>query len=566
MAIIPKIVNPEDRFYIRDFFWNYPQKVLKVYKTNRILTVLFLVFFTSLIAWIILKTDSFVKSFAPQNDNTLVEATVGRLGTLNPLFASQNNIDRDIDELIYQRLIYIDQSGSPLPGIAESWETITPGKHYIFHINQQLRWSDGEELTADDVIFTFDEAASLDGSGLGDSIGSNLKGIKVEKVDDYSVDIALSEVNSSIFETLSIFIVPEHVLNDIKDEDYLKYGVILTPIGSGPYRVRAITDSYILLEANPQSLETPKIKKIKYMTFPSIQALEIDFRNNLIDSVTGIPLSQIDFIDEYPDYDKYSVLIYPRKKVLFLNLRDKLIEKKDLRIAIAKAINKDNLVSADGKLGKKAFSPIPSNSWAFNKSSDLQKYSPKEAKSKVSGLGYKLNKDGFFEDEKGNALELRLTYLDTEQNRQVVDQVQKDLKNIGVKVLLDPQSYDSILNETVATRNYQMLLFEVETTIDPDQYSLWHSSKIKYPDLNLSGYNFGTVDLLLERSRITLNKNNRRSDYQLVQRYLSLDVPAVFLYEPYYNYIVRSSLKVVGLDKINLPSDRFRYISEWEFR
>src|SRR5690606_28109188 len=103
-----------------------------------------------------------------KSDNTLVEATVGKLGSLNPMFASQNHVDRDLDALIYQKFIYIDQSGNPLPGIAESWDSIIAGKHYKFYLNRELRWSDGEKLTADDVIFTFNEAVSLTGAGLGD--------------------------------------------------------------------------------------------------------------------------------------------------------------------------------------------------------------------------------------------------------------------------------------------------------------------------------------------------------------------------------------------------------------
>ena len=77
-------------------------------------------------------------------------------------------------------------------------------------------------------------------------------------------------------------------------------------------------------------------------------------------------------------------------------------------------------------------------------------------------------------------------------------------------------------------------MFEIETTVDPDQYNLWHSLKSSYPDLNLSGYSYERVDILLEDARRTNKIEDRKDKYSLFQKYLTQDAPAIFLYHPNY--------------------------------
>jgi peptide/nickel transport system substrate-binding protein len=108
-------------------------------------------------------------------------------------------------------------------------------------------------------------------------------------------------------------------------------------------------------------------------------------------------------------------------------------------------------------------------------------------------------------------------------------------------------------------------MYEVETTIDPDQYNLWHSLKVDYPNLNLSGYEYERVDILLEDARVELTKKDRIDYYDLFQEYLMRDVPALFLYHPKYVYVVPEDLNGPDLSNISFPEERFQNISEWSF-
>jgi peptide/nickel transport system substrate-binding protein len=108
-----------------------------------------------------------------------------------------------------------------------------------------------------------------------------------------------------------------------------------------------------------------------------------------------------------------------------------------------------------------------------------------------------------------------------------------------------------------------MILYEVETTVDPDQYNLWHSLKKDYPDLNLSGYEYDRVDILLEEGRTELSRTVRKEKYDLFQKYLMDDAPAILLYRPTYVYIVPKDIEGPNLEEICYPEDRFRNIAEW---
>jgi peptide/nickel transport system substrate-binding protein len=101
----------------------------------------------------------------------------------------------------------------------------------------------------------------------------------------------------------------------------------------------------------------------------------------------------------------------------------------------------------------------------------------------------------------------------------------------GVILNLEPLTYRQLTQEIVATRDFELLMYEIETTIDPDQYNLWHTLKSDYPDLNLSGYSYERVDIL-EDGRRSVDRKVRQERYALFQRYLIQDAPALFLYRP----------------------------------
>jgi peptide/nickel transport system substrate-binding protein len=138
------------------------------------------------------------------------------------------------------------------------------------------------------------------------------------------------------------------------------------------------------------------------------------------------------------------------------------------------------------------------------------------------------------------------------------------LNEEGVIVNLEPLNYSQLTQEILATRNFELLMYEIEVTIDPDQYNLWHSLQKEYPNLNLSGYEFSRIDILLEEGRRETEQSERKEDYEFFQKYLIQDMPAIFLYRPSYVYVVRDTVKGIQYENLVRLEDIYRDVYSWE--
>jgi peptide/nickel transport system substrate-binding protein len=148
-------------------------------------------------------------------------------------------------------------------------------------------------------------------------------------------------------------------------------------------------------------------------------------------------------------------------------------------------------------------------------------------------------------------------------NNRLVDAIIKAMDNEGIVIKPNNQSFNEISQQTIVTRDFEILLYEIETLVDPDQYNLWHSSKVNDPFLNLSGYQYERVDILLEDARKTTNEATRKTKYFQFQKYIMADAPVVFLYHPSYLFYFDSKLTGIDMTNINFSYDRYWNIEDW---
>jgi len=148
----------------------------------------------------------------------------------------------------------------------------------------------------------------------------------------------------------------------------------------------------------------------------------------------------------------------------------------------------------------------------------------------------------------------------------LISSLKEILKEEGVVLKSEKLNYNQITQEIIATRDFDILLYEIETTVDPDQYNLWHSLKSNHPDLNISGYSYERVDILLEDARKTSDRTVRKQKYDLFQKYVMADAPVVFLYNPTFFYFVKNSVEGIALDGINYSYERFHNVQNWELK
>ncbi|HOD06312.1 MAG TPA: ABC transporter substrate-binding protein, partial [Anaerolineaceae bacterium] len=171
----------------------------------------------------------------PPQGGSYTEALIGSLQRLNPLLDYYNSADRDIDRLVYSRLVTFDDSGLPQGDLAESWGVSQDGTVYNIALRPDVKWHDGEPLTAADVVFTVDMMRNG-----ADVIPADLVSfwseVEVEALSDTAVQFRLPEPFAPFVDYLSFGILPQHIFGQFSFAEMIDSPANLAPIGSGPYR------------------------------------------------------------------------------------------------------------------------------------------------------------------------------------------------------------------------------------------------------------------------------------------------------------------------------------------
>ena len=560
-----KIKEERKKTDIRDYWWNYPKFLWKAFKNSIPFSYILLFLVVGFLLANFLQSDVVARIMDDSKvDDTFTEGSVGAVSTFNPLFMSVNYVDRAVQELVFDKLVYIDKEGQPAPGVASEWRFVEDDMAYEFTIRDDLYWQDGEKVTVDDVVFTFLTAKALAEDYGFDSFGISLIGVGIEKVDDKTVRFTLSEPNPTFFEAVSQFIVPKHRLEEERLEELPFNMFARYPIGSGRYKVTRTEQNAVYLQDNQYDVIDPAINEIVLKVFPDQDTLETSFRIGALDAIGAWDNDLLSFTEEYPNLQEFKQVEDYRTKLIFFNTRKETLKEKDIRIGLSYIIDRERLVEDSNVGGVVRKGPFAESSWAFNGNIEYYNYNPELAAEYFKNLGYtKSEESGFFEAENGEILSFTLSYFDSTTNERLVSVLKELLEEEGVILKSEKLTYKQITQEIIATRDFDLLLYEVETTIDPDQYNLWHSLKSSYPDLNISGYSYERVDILLEDARKTLDRKERKEKYDLFQKYLIADAPVIFLYNPQFSYYVKDRVKGIDFSNVNYSYQRFNNIQDW---
>jgi peptide/nickel transport system substrate-binding protein len=592
---------------IRDVFWNYPSSIfeeggavysiLAFYKSFRPFSHIFVL----TIFFIILSFVGYSYSFALFNvqTDTLIEGVIigdGTVSRINPLIPSNNQLETDLASLIYHPLVRVDASGEVRPVLAESWgKNDEEGKEYFFNLRKDVYWHDGETFTADDVLATFDVLKALgaeEESSLVSKHAESVQLMEITKIDNYKVLFKLEEINPTFFEDVSCGILPKHILDEVSLSTFSWARFNLRPIGTGPFVWDMWKDDVITLVANPRYfLGSPRIAELKIVMYETgddaVEALKSGNIHILADPSTAILK---DLKNQANIEEVKSAVLYRRYWALYFNLKEggpSVFSDLRVRQAVSLAIDREAIVSQIETAGEEALGPIPKISWAYNADASRFRYDPQEAVRLLEEAGWeKKEVGGKVVRIKGEEiLRFELAYLDKYDRRVAAESVKTDLEKLGIIVNLDPRSSSDLNEALIATRNFDMVLYGVETPIDPDRIRLWHSNAIEYPGLNISSYQSGKtgavistekeieritlVDAALENARTSLDQDRRRgtvgmsAGYLKFQEILLEECPAVFLYHPVFAYAVHTRVKGIDLSEMTVPEDRYLSILNW---
>ena len=169
----------------------------------------------------------------------------------------------------------------------------------------------------------------------------------------------------------------------------------------------------------------------------------------------------------------------------------------------------------------------------------------------------------FYLKKADQILEIDLTTVNQSENSIAANLVKQAWEKIGVKVNLKIVEPNKISREIIKPRNYQALLYGIIVGSNPDPYPFWHSSQIQDPGLNLTGLANRNADKLLEDARASSDDKIKQQNYLAFQKIITEEIPAIFLYNPTYTYVVDKKIKGIDIERIIMPADRFNNIDSW---
>lgn len=495
--------------------------------------------------------DSYAEDVYVQG-GTYIEATIGDVNSMNPLFAVTDS-EKTLSKLLFATISTIDYSGHPGIGLAQSITASDDGKTWTVHLRDGLKWSDGEPITNADVIFT---ANLIKNPAVNTVYNSNLSNVKISEDEEGGIVFTLPTIYADFVSALNIPVLPEHILGETDPKTLIENSFSNSPITSGPFTFNAMQGSgnekVIYLSANPSYYKgRPMINSFAIHTYSN--------KNSIIDAVNA---GTVTATAEIPavDADKVTTAQFYRKDsrmnagaFIFFNTTSEVVKELGVRAAIRQGLNLENIRKAAPDTTPLDF-PLVESQIKLEHYPELPEYDFESATEKLKTL---------FDDEE--EVQIELATVNAGYLPGVANAVASELEAMGLKAHVTTyEENQEFITNVIAQRKYDILVYEIELGADPDLLPYYHSSQANTTGLNLSNYRNALVDDLLLSARSTLNESSRVKKYETFLEYWVTGVPAIALYQPnltyYYNKNVRPFSNEV---RLVTAIDRFSDINNW---
>lgn len=483
--------------------------------------------------------------------NTLIYAAETEFDKINPVL--EDTVD--INNLIFRGLMRFDETNTPQPDMAESYEISPDGLVYQFKLKQGIRFHDGQELTAEDVVFTIK-------SVLDDKVQSVVRSEfvqidSIEAVNDHEVKITLKQPFPPLLDKLTIGIVPKHALDgqDMNTADFNQ-----NPIGTGPYRfVKWDRGQSVTLQAYPEYYgKRASIDRVivKFVPDSSVRMLQLE--TGEVDMAYLEPSA----VEKMSKNDKIAIYKSPSAdyRAMMYNMNFELFQDVNVRKALNYAVDRAAVV--DGILlgyGEPAYSPLQMNKFA-NEQIEKYEYNLDKADEYLTAAGWIPGSDQIRVKD-GKRLAFTITAPSSDPVRvQLATYLASQLKKIGADVKAAALDWSVIdISKTEAF----MLGWGSPFDADDHTYRLFHSSEIG-SGTNYGSYSDPAVDKLLEEARTTADTVKREELYKQFQQALAENPPYIFIAYQHALYGVNHKVKGIKIKTLGHHGAGFLWnLEEW---
>ncbi|MFZ2153823.1 MAG: ABC transporter substrate-binding protein [Candidatus Moraniibacteriota bacterium] len=495
------------------------------------------------------------------------EGIIGQPAYINPLLAQSNEVDAAIASIIYRGLLKNDKSGNLVVDLADKYEVSEDSKEYTFYLKKGVKWHDDQELTAKDVIFTVN---TLTDPTFKSSLRQDWQGVKIEKIDDYTIKFVLESPYFGFLENLTLGIMPEHIWGNIDADKFHLAKYNLEPIGSGSYHfVNYHKDSegnildFKLEDFKNYFGDKPYLAEINFNFYANEQDLLDAYNRKKISGVSGVSSKNGDLSTFRKNTSLYELKIPWSFSVFFNRNKSVALANKEIRLALDLATDKQQIIN-EALLGKamELDSPFFPDSPEYNAGLEKNSFNLEKA-NQVLDEGKWVKGDDGIRAKDGVQLKFSLLTIDSPDLIKTAEILKDQWLKVGADVEINALTFSDIQQNYIKPREYDAILVGQDSSFNVDPYSFWHSTQKKDPGLNLALFGDDEADKIIEEARSESNRDKRVTNYHKFQEIIKNQVPAVFLFSPYYLYVLDSRIKGVEIEKINSAQYRFSNIDKW---
>lgn len=484
------------------------------------------------------QTRTLLTITVPARGGDLTEGLVGQPQYINPLFAATDT-DRTLTALIFLPLCDVDGNGAP--ALASSCARDDQGR-YVVNLEQRA-WHDGEPITSDDVVFTFD---LMRDKRVGSPWRAIADRVTVGRDGPRRAIITLSNTPADAPLVLSQRILPAHQWRAVPVAALRTHELNRRPVGSGPFAVQTIiagTDGTIRRMVCAAFTDfIPQRSYLNTLTFlfgDTDDEVTNFFRARQIDAFLMVdPTHAKDGAKQNSSPHKIRPVVTVS---LFLNTRaHAAFKQKNVRTAIARAINRTAIIT-DALNGAGVALRVPFPPELLRAAGAQQpSFDPKP----ISEL---------------HETSITLVTPSAPIFSAVARTIQKQLDEVGVSTtvqVIDPATDPESLLKA------PLVLMGQDYDADGAQ-AHWHSQASGIGGTNFSRYQIKEVDDTLQALAREQRPERRAALLKKISDRLVADVPAVFLYQPIYTYYVASEYIGISMERITDLTERFEHVADW---
>jgi peptide/nickel transport system substrate-binding protein len=504
----------------------------------------------------------------------LVVALRGEPKTLNPLIAADTR-SREVIGIMQADLVHINRATQLTePALAKSWKISPDGLQYTVVLRQGLRFSDGQPLDADDVLFTFrvylDENVHAPQRDLLNISG---KPITVRKLDARTVVFQLPQaygVGDRLFDGLAI--LPRHLLEKPYQEGKLgQTGTLATAAnqwaGLGPFRLKEyIAGQRLVLERNPYYWKTdlkanrlPYADELVFLFVPNADAQVLKFQSGETDAIAQLSAENFSVLSRQL-HDSAMVDAGPglEYNFLFFNLNDlgekatpeltrkqKWFREVKFRQAASAAVDREAIVRLvyQGRGAPLWGLVAPGNRrWGNEKLAHAPR-SLERARVLLKEAGFSWsngpNGESTLLDSEGKPVEFSILTSSSNADRaKMATLIQDDLKQLGMRVQVVPLEFRSLLDRVTQTKEYDACVMGIASfDADPNtDINVWLSSGGTHLWNPSQGHPAtaweAEIDRLIGEQMTARTFAQRKKLYDRAQEILAENQPMIFLASP----------------------------------